>query len=338
MRAKGLKYDLAVYEGGPGGDITSTQGDTSLAAAVGNLDTFLYSSLQGIQQQNFFLFNFGVGPYSSHSYLWNGFWPHPAWEALQMRNQYANGDMVNITTNAVPLTTDGNNIPLISTYAFHEVTASGVNQIDVFVLSRDLNNTTPVTLRLPGVPTGSGTLYTLTGNPRTNNDAASPSPSLRPLSRASPLPINSACPRFGLSFPIPAHLLHWLRPARWPFSNIPNIPVSIRGRGRHRPKTHSHQYRLGRLNHREHRHHGRRLERLHRLQHLRHVSRRRRVLHNLRHLHALRRRQPHRHPHRDRQFREPFRRNPNCLSHRNRHRGHHTHHFHHLSGALRHRL
>ncbi len=170
--ANGLVYSLAVYEGGPGGDITSTQGDTSLAAAVGNLDTFLYSSLQGIQQQNFFLFNFGTGPYSSHSYLWDGFRPHPVWEALQMRNQYCNGDMIGTSTNTVPVTSDGNAFPLIATYAFHEVTATGIDQLDVFVLSRDLNNSTPVTLRLPGVPSGTGTLYTLTGDPRTNNDTA----------------------------------------------------------------------------------------------------------------------------------------------------------------------
>ena len=168
--ANGLKYELAVYENGPGGDITSTQGDTSLAAAVGNLDTVLYSSLQGIQQENFFLFNFGSGPYSSHSYLYDGFRPHPAWEALQMRNQYCKGDMVNVQTNTVPVTSDANQFPLIATYAFHETNASGVEQYDVVVLSRDLNNKTPVTLRLPAAPAGNPTLYTLTGDPRTNND------------------------------------------------------------------------------------------------------------------------------------------------------------------------
>ena len=170
----GLLYNYAVYEGGPGGDIASetTVGDTSLAAAVGNLDTFLYSSLLGIQQQNFFFFNFGTGRFSSHGFLWDGFRPHPVWQALQMRNQYAHGDMVNTTANTVPVTNDGNAYPLIATYAFHEVNAAGQDQVDVFVLSRDLNNTTPVTLRLPGVPTGAGTLYTLTGDPRTNNDTA----------------------------------------------------------------------------------------------------------------------------------------------------------------------
>lgn len=170
--AKGLNYSLAVYEGGPGDDIASSQGDTSLAAAVGNLDTSLYSSLLGIQQQNFFLFNFGPGPYSSHSYLWNGFNPHPAWEALQMRNQYAHGDMVNVVANTNPVTTGTTPLPLIGTYAFHEVNSSGQDQLDVFVLSRDLNNATPVTLHLPGVPTGTATLYTLTGDPRANNDSA----------------------------------------------------------------------------------------------------------------------------------------------------------------------
>jgi hypothetical protein len=40
------------------------------------------------------------------------------------------------------------------------------------VLSRDLNNATPVTLHLPAQPTGGATLYTLTGDPRANNESS----------------------------------------------------------------------------------------------------------------------------------------------------------------------
>jgi hypothetical protein len=40
------------------------------------------------------------------------------------------------------------------------------------VISRDLNNQTPVTLHFPATPTGTANLYTLTGDPRASNDAA----------------------------------------------------------------------------------------------------------------------------------------------------------------------
>jgi len=168
--AAGYPYQVAVYESGPGADVPSHLGDTSLAAGVMTLDVDLYSSLQGFGPQNFFLFNIGTGPYSSHSTFASGLVPHPVWEALQMRNQYANGPMVLTWTNQVPTTADANAYPLLATYAFHD-TSSGSDVAEVFVISRDLNNTTPVTLHFPGVPSGISTLYTLTGNPRGNNDS-----------------------------------------------------------------------------------------------------------------------------------------------------------------------
>lgn len=68
--------------------------------------------------------------------------------AAGVRNQYCHGDMTAVATNAVPDSQDGNRFPLISIYAFHEVNASGVDQADIVVLSRDLNNQTPVKLPL----------------------------------------------------------------------------------------------------------------------------------------------------------------------------------------------
>ena len=40
------------------------------------------------------------------------------------------------------------------------------------MISRDLNNQTPVTLNFPAMPTGTAQLYTLTGDPRQTNDTA----------------------------------------------------------------------------------------------------------------------------------------------------------------------
>ncbi len=170
--AAGVKYDLAIYEGGPGQDSPSQVGDTSLAAAVGNLDVSLYAAQQGVQNQNFFLFNFGAGPYTSHSWLYDGLRPHPVWEALQMRNNYCAGDMVTVKANTVPLVASGvETLSGAGVYAFHEVKGK-VHQLDIVVLSRDLKNSTPVTLHLPTRPSGSGRLYTLAGDPRQGNDAS----------------------------------------------------------------------------------------------------------------------------------------------------------------------
>ncbi len=169
----GHPYTLAAYESGPGQDTPVHQGDPTLAAATATMDVDLYASLRGFGPINQFLFALGTGPYSSHSDFTNGFFPHPVWEAMQMRNTYLNGDMVWTVGNTVPtvLAPDGRNYPAISVYGFHD-NSTGNNQADVVVISRDLNNTTPVTLHFPGTPTGSGNLYTLTGDPRSDNNTA----------------------------------------------------------------------------------------------------------------------------------------------------------------------
>ena len=167
--AAGHPYTIAVYEGGPGNDDPNSSGlgDNSLAAAVGALDVNLYGSLNGIGPQNLFLYHTDLNIYSSHTNISRGFIPHPSWEALQMRNNYCNGDMVAIDTNATPVTSDTKQYPLTSCYAFKDG-----NQADIVVISRDLNNATPVSLHLPTVSTGTATLYKLTGDPRSNNNTA----------------------------------------------------------------------------------------------------------------------------------------------------------------------
>ncbi len=165
--AAGRVYGLAAYEEGPG----STTGDPSLAAAVGAIDVNLYASQSGFGPQNYF--DYGVsqgGPWSSHTNFANGYRAQPVWEAYQMRNNYCTGPMVLATANSVPTSTDGTASPLVTVYAFQD--ANVPNQADVVVISRDLNNETPVTLHFPATPTGTANLYTLTGDPRASNTSA----------------------------------------------------------------------------------------------------------------------------------------------------------------------
>ncbi len=169
--AGGRVYSLAAYEEGPGADSGSqSSGDNTLAAAIGAIDVNLYASQNGFGPQNLYMYQIGTGPFTSHTNFANGFRPHPIWEALQMRNNYCSGPMVLTNTNSVPTSTDGNNYPLIAVYTFQD--AKVANQADVVVISRDLNNQTPVTLHFPATPTGYAQLYTLTGDPRLDNNTA----------------------------------------------------------------------------------------------------------------------------------------------------------------------
>jgi len=56
-------------------------------------------------------------------------------------------------------------MPLVASYAFRDGT-----KWSVFVVSRKLTNSTPVTLRLPFTSISGGTLHKLTGDPRARND------------------------------------------------------------------------------------------------------------------------------------------------------------------------
>jgi len=169
--AKGHPYELSSYEGGNGSDDPNSKGagDISLAAATGQLDVYLYAQQSGMSALAFFGYRLGSRLYSSHSTFADGFVPHPIWEALSMRNQYCAGDMVETVARSCPVATDEKKTPLIGVYTFHD-TSGGKNQADIVVVSRDLNNDTPVTLNLPATPAGKATLYTLTGDPRANND------------------------------------------------------------------------------------------------------------------------------------------------------------------------
>ncbi|MGD0732354.1 MAG: sugar-binding protein [Terracidiphilus sp.] len=176
--SNGHNYAVASYEEGPGTDTYggNNVGDDTLAGAIGSIDTTLYASQNGFGPQNIFEYQLGTGPFTTHTNFANGFIPHPVWEANQMRNNYCTGPMVLTSANANnptysdPNITAGAAIPLIAVYTFAD--ANVANQADVVVISRSLDNQTPVTLNFPAAPTGTAELYTLTGDPRqTNNNA-----------------------------------------------------------------------------------------------------------------------------------------------------------------------
>ena len=146
----------------------------SLAAGVGVLDSLLYNALRGYGPQAYFTFGVGFG-WASHTRWGTGYRPHPVWLALQMRNRYAEGEMIATTVAGGPrvdlpeLDSKGyriparSGIPLIAAYTFRN---DGRHAI--FVLSRRLSEPTTVTLHLPVTP-GAATLYTLAGDPRADN-------------------------------------------------------------------------------------------------------------------------------------------------------------------------
>jgi hypothetical protein len=142
----GAFYGILAYEGGPSGYYVPGQGTDqqvaiselygkSLAAAVSALDTWLYSSLRGYGQQEFFAFGSGGG-WSSHTMPgMGGFRAQPGWLALVMRNRYAPGDaMLEVQARRLPsYSRAGERIPLISCYAI-----KGEGTLSVFILSRAL--------------------------------------------------------------------------------------------------------------------------------------------------------------------------------------------------------
>ena len=193
MAANGQPYQLGIYEAGPGYalpnpstpyDLQAEAIGKSLGCAVANLDAFLYQSEKGFGLQNLFLFTPGFN-WSSHTSYSQGYRPHNHFLAMQMRNNYAKGQMITTTitnnpTTFLPLIDDnGNgvydggygeapagNLENIASYAFKD----GADY-SIFVLNRNITQNTPVTINLPA---GSGSvngvkLYKLTGNPTGSN-------------------------------------------------------------------------------------------------------------------------------------------------------------------------
>ncbi|MFZ1984452.1 MAG: hypothetical protein WAU91_08560 [Desulfatitalea sp.] len=156
-------YRITAYEGGPSGYWTNQDNEEidelygkSAAMGLAALDAWLFSSLNGYGYQCYLGFSAGRW-WSSHTLPEAcGFRPHAGWLALKMRNRYALGtEMVETLHTSEPtLESDGEEIPLISSYALR-----GAGAYAVFVLSRKLDGQhdgidfgsgyTPVTLHLP---------------------------------------------------------------------------------------------------------------------------------------------------------------------------------------------
>ncbi len=183
LALEGFPYDLAVYEGGPGYglpnpgepfNLVQEAYGKSLANAVATLDCFLYGAANGFGPQVYFHMAPGYN-WTSHTYPSNGYRPHASWLALQLHNLHAAGDPVLVAANTIP-TRDfaatevlpaSTEVPMATAYAYR----SG-NQYAVFVLSRRLTGTTPVTLRLPFSAATSVTRHRLTGGPTDTNNAS----------------------------------------------------------------------------------------------------------------------------------------------------------------------
>ncbi len=178
-------YDIAAYEGGPGGfalpgSASAEQVETnekygkSLAQAVGALDAWMRSYQYGWTDQCYL--GYGQGNHwSSHTVLADGFRPTPAWLALALRNRYASGDLMVVQERSVPTFQRGKETyPLVGAYAMRDK-----DRWSVFVVSRKLDGKhdgsgfgdgfTPVRLALPFARAGKITLHKLTGDPRLTN-------------------------------------------------------------------------------------------------------------------------------------------------------------------------
>lgn len=178
----GHDYDLVTYEFGPGYPLPTgempvqhemeTYGK-SLAGGVGTLDTILGLQRMGFHSGNYFQF-FGGTSYASHGDPGFGFHPHPAFIAVQMANEFALAPRVPVATHINPTRTmpgqeeyPDQEVDLIDVHAYER--AGGYT---VIVLSRELSNSIPVTLRLPFDVASSVTLHALAGDPRANNTNA----------------------------------------------------------------------------------------------------------------------------------------------------------------------
>jgi hypothetical protein len=156
-------YAITAYEGGPSGYWTNPDDPEidelygkSAAMGLAALDAWLFSSQNGYKHQCYLGFSSGTW-WSSHTQPEAcGFRAHPGWLALMMRNRYVRGDtMLQTVHHTQPtLQSDGENVPLVSSYAFRDDDA-----LSVFVLSRKLDGVhddidfedgrMPVTLHLP---------------------------------------------------------------------------------------------------------------------------------------------------------------------------------------------
>jgi hypothetical protein len=181
----GHDYDIAAYEGGPGGFAlpgsappeqveTNERYGKSLAQGIGALDAWMSSYAQGWTDQCYL--GYGQGNYwSSHTVMSDGFRPSPAWVVMALRNRFGAGDLLAVEQRGGPMLQRGKEAyPLIGGYAMRDG-----KRWSVLVVSRKLDGkhdgadfgdgTTPVKLSLPFHKAGKITLHKVTGDPRLTN-------------------------------------------------------------------------------------------------------------------------------------------------------------------------
>jgi hypothetical protein len=180
----GLDYDIAAYEGGPGGFAlpgqappeqveTNERYGKSLAQAVGAFDAWMRSYAQGWTDQCYLGYDQG-NHWASHMPFQDGFRASPAFEALGLRNR-ARGDLMAVEERSMPTFQRGKDTyPLVGAYALRDG-----DRWALFVVSRKLDGrhdnqdfgdgAAPVTLRLPFARAGAVTLHKLTADPRLTN-------------------------------------------------------------------------------------------------------------------------------------------------------------------------
>lgn len=195
----GLPFEVVMYEGGPsylmnglnGVSLTAQEQEVSrnygrtLAAGIGTLDFWLYGAYRGIKEQEFFTFGEDKGLWASHTFVYTGYRPHPAWQVLQMVNNYCGGGALLVTScESVPsfdlYTTNyasqvsATAMTLASLYAFQRGSTYAIlamnKKLDGLHNGLDFGDgTTPLTLRLPFSNPSRIVLYKLSGDPRLTN-------------------------------------------------------------------------------------------------------------------------------------------------------------------------
>lgn len=184
---------LAIYEAGPGYSLPGpgkplNEDDEnmgkSLASGTATLDAFMLALAQGASPLGYY--NFKSGAYwSSHKHPLD-LVPYPTWLALELRNRYAEGDLMGVEPESVQMvdvadkkvmatTNDGKGsaklvkgrkgIAMTACYAFRQG-----GRHSFLIINRDFANARPVQLKLPYQPSGAATLYTLTHpDPKAHN-------------------------------------------------------------------------------------------------------------------------------------------------------------------------
>lgn len=170
----GREYDIAAYEGGPGGFAlpgsappeqveTNERYGKSLAQAVGAFDAWMRSYLYGWTDQMYLGYDQG-NHWASHMPFHDGFRPSPAWEALGLRNR-ASGDLMAVTETSTPTLARGKETyPLAGVYALRDGAIWSV-----FLVSRKLDGATDMAVKLPFARAAKVTLHKLTADPRLTN-------------------------------------------------------------------------------------------------------------------------------------------------------------------------